>query len=180
VVVSSATRKPWAALLGALLLAALTWYAGSDWVRGRFGAPAADGTGDVTSDRTGVVAGAHPDGTAMESDRTSSLNAAAWDAGALEDASTGPPAYIGVPLKQVEPVYPQAAKDAGIEGLVIVTYTLDAEGRASDLHVARSVPMLDEAVLSALRKWEYPPVPPGVTPPNYRYNVEFVLDDWRR
>jgi TonB family protein len=178
---SSGLGRPWAASLTALLLAALVWYGFSDWSEDRFNASTpAHRDGVVTAEQTAVAAEPQQAGPATGPVAAASSNATAWDAAALDDSPLGPSPYVGIPLKQVEPIYPLAAKNAGVEGLVIVTYTLDAQGKARDLQVAKSVPMLDEAVLSALRQWEYPPVPAGVTPPNYRYNVEFVLDDWRR
>jgi TonB family protein len=79
-------------------------------------------------------------------------------------------------LKQVDPKYPPAARRAGIEGLVVVTYALDAGGRPTDLRVTKSVRLLDDAVLDALRQWEYTRPAKGQTPPRYRFNAEFVLD----
>jgi TonB family protein len=77
-------------------------------------------------------------------------------------------------VKDVRPVYPAAARRAGIEGLVIITYSLDASGRPIDLLVTKSVPGLDEAALSALRQWEYTP-PPFGSAQRYRFNAQFEL-----
>jgi TonB family protein len=85
--------------------------------------------------------------------------------------------YQPLVIKQVDPKYPDRARRAGVEGLVIVNYGLDARGRPQDLKVTKSVPMLDEAVLTALRQWEYTPPQMGSTAPIYRYNAQFVLKD---
>ena len=78
-------------------------------------------------------------------------------------------------LKEVEPVYPDAARRAGIQGLVVVTYSLDPNGRPTTLKVTKSVPGLDDAALAALRQWQYTRPPAGSTQ-KYRFNAEFVLD----
>jgi TonB family protein len=79
-------------------------------------------------------------------------------------------------IKKVEPTYPKAAQDARVEGVVAVTYQLDAGGRPINLRVTQSVPMLDQAVLSALRQWEYTPPRFGAAPRTFHYHVEFVLN----
>jgi TonB family protein len=57
----------------------------------------------------------------------------------------------------VDPVYPQAAKDAGVAGMVIVELLVDENGEVADAKIIRSVPMLDAAVLEAVRQWKYHP-----------------------
>ncbi|MEO7189438.1 MAG: energy transducer TonB [Vicinamibacterales bacterium] len=80
-----------------------------------------------------------------------------------------------IPVKQVEPIYPPAARQAGVEGLVVVTYSLGPDGRPRNLKITKSIPLLDEAVLTALRQWEY--MMPTGEPSQvlYRYNAEFSL-----
>ena len=60
-------------------------------------------------------------------------------------------------LKDVVPVYPEDAKAAGVQGVVILETTIGTDGKVSEVRVLRSVPMLDEAALEAVRKWEYTP-----------------------
>jgi len=76
-------------------------------------------------------------------------------------------------LSKVEPVYPNDARDLGIEGLVVITYTVDASGQPQNLQVTKSVPMLDDAALAALRKWKYSQL--GDTTQKYRFSAEFTL-----
>jgi len=57
----------------------------------------------------------------------------------------------------VAPVYPDLALRAGVEGIVIVEATIDERGRVRDATVLRSVPVLDEAALEAVRQWVYSP-----------------------
>jgi len=60
-------------------------------------------------------------------------------------------------LKDVAPVYPEDAKAAGVQGVVILETTIGTDGKVSEVRVLRSVPMLDDAALEAVRKWEYTP-----------------------
>ncbi|HSD66815.1 MAG TPA: energy transducer TonB [Vicinamibacteria bacterium] len=57
----------------------------------------------------------------------------------------------------VAPVYPDLAMKAGVQGIVIIEATVDARGRVANATVLRSVPVLDEAALEAVRKWVYTP-----------------------
>jgi TonB family protein len=61
------------------------------------------------------------------------------------------------PLVQVDPEVPAAARQAGIQGVVILEVAIDAEGRVTDAKVLRSIPMLDQAALDAVRQWRYEP-----------------------
>ena len=63
------------------------------------------------------------------------------------------------PRKVVDarPVYPDLARTARVEGTVILEAVLDTSGRVTQLHVVRSVPLLDQAALDAVRQWRYSP-----------------------
>jgi protein TonB len=60
-------------------------------------------------------------------------------------------------LKDVMPVYPDMAMRARISGMVILEAVIDAEGRVVNVKVLRSVPMLDQAAMDAVRQWEFTP-----------------------
>lgn len=60
-------------------------------------------------------------------------------------------------VKDVRPAYPPDARAAGIQGVVILETTIDTEGRVSDAKVLRSIPVLDDAALEAVRQWEFTP-----------------------
>jgi protein TonB len=64
-----------------------------------------------------------------------------------------PPSKVG----HVNPVYPAEARDARVQGVVIMTALVDAEGRVADVRVLRSIPMLDQAALDAVRQWQFTP-----------------------
>lgn len=61
-------------------------------------------------------------------------------------------------IKRVEPVYPQDAYKAGVGGLVILEATTDIYGRVKKVKVLRSIPMLDQAAMLAVRQWVYEPM----------------------
>ena len=56
-----------------------------------------------------------------------------------------------------KPVYPDLARKAGIEGIVVVTVTIGKTGLVEDARIFKSLPMLDEAALSAARKCKFKP-----------------------
>jgi protein TonB len=60
-------------------------------------------------------------------------------------------------LVHVVPVYPELARQARVQGFVIVEATIDARGRVEGATVLRSIPLLDDAALEAVRKWVYAP-----------------------
>lgn len=74
--------------------------------------------------------------------------------------------HIREPKKIVEvaPVYPAIAIAARVEGVVILEATLDERGHVDRLRVLRSVPLLDEAALQAVRRWRYTPTLLNGTP----------------
>ena len=55
------------------------------------------------------------------------------------------------------PVYPAIAQSARVQGVVIIQATIGVDGRVIDASVLRSVPLLDEAALAAVRQWRYTP-----------------------
>jgi protein TonB len=60
-------------------------------------------------------------------------------------------------IKNVEPVYPDVAVRANIQGIVILELTIMPAGRVASVKVLRSVPLLDEAAVAAARQWVYTP-----------------------
>ena len=57
----------------------------------------------------------------------------------------------------VEPAYPQIARAAGIQGVMILEIVIGADGAISNARVLRSIPLLDQAALDAVRQWRYEP-----------------------
>jgi TonB family protein len=61
-------------------------------------------------------------------------------------------------VKEVAPVYPEVARVAVIEGVVILGVKTDEEGKVKDVIVLRSIPLLDQAAIDAVRQWVYEPL----------------------
>lgn len=61
-------------------------------------------------------------------------------------------------VRHVEPVYPPAAAESRVEGVVIIEIRINEEGRVADARVLRSIPTLDQAALDAVRQWQYEPL----------------------
>jgi periplasmic protein TonB len=59
------------------------------------------------------------------------------------------------PQTCILPEYPPRAVASGIEDVVIVEFTVGADGRPSDPRIVRSVPILDEAAIAAVEQWEF-------------------------
>jgi len=60
-------------------------------------------------------------------------------------------------LVNVTPVYPADAQAARIQGVVIIEATIGTDGKVSNARVLKSVPLLDEPALAAVKQWEYEP-----------------------
>jgi periplasmic protein TonB len=60
-------------------------------------------------------------------------------------------------IVNVNPVYPAIAQSARVQGVVILEAVLDANGRVDSVHVLRSIPLLDQAAVDAVRQWRFTP-----------------------
>jgi protein TonB len=67
----------------------------------------------------------------------------------------------------VAPEYPPIARKARVQGIVILEATIGPRGNVTDVKVLRSIPLLDQAAIDAVKQWVYEPtlvngVPTGV------------------
>ena len=69
-----------------------------------------------------------------------------------------------VQTKRVSPPYPPEAQAAGVQGVVIMEVSIGADGKVTDVRVLRSIPLLDQAAIDAVRQWEYAPTIVDGTP----------------
>ena len=60
-------------------------------------------------------------------------------------------------LNRVQPVYPEAARQARIEGVVRLHVIIGKEGSITQLEVISGHPLLQQAALDAVRQWAYQP-----------------------
>ena len=71
-----------------------------------------------------------------------------------------------VPLVRIEPDYPARAAQRGIEGYVVVRFTISAAGTIKDATVVDAQPkdIFDSAALQAVSRWKYKPKIENGTP----------------
>jgi TonB family protein len=80
-----------------------------------------------------------------------------------QQVQPGAPVRVGGDIKaptkirDVKPVYPEIAQAARVQGIVIMEAVIGTEGWVTDARVLRSVPLLDEAALDAVRQWQFTP-----------------------
>jgi protein TonB len=60
-------------------------------------------------------------------------------------------------IRDVRPVYPPIARSANVTGVVILEVRIGPDGRVETARVLRSIPLLDEAALDAVKQWEFTP-----------------------
>jgi protein TonB len=60
-------------------------------------------------------------------------------------------------LKDIKPTYPDIAKQARVQGIVILECTISPQGKVTDVKVLRGIPLLDQAAVDAVKQWVYTP-----------------------
>ena len=81
-------------------------------------------------------------------------------------------------IRDVKPVYPPLAQQAGVQGVVIIEAVIDTNGNVYSGRVLRGQPLLDEAALQAVSGWQFQPTQMnGATVPLVMtVTVNFTLD----
>ncbi len=64
---------------------------------------------------------------------------------------------VGKLDKSAVPIYPQIAKIARVEGVVVLRASVDREGRVREVSVVSGHPMLTAAAADAVKRWRYKP-----------------------
>jgi TonB family protein len=77
-----------------------------------------------------------------------------WPANAVR---VGGNMKVPVKTKHVAPVYPAIAQSARVQGVVIVDVLLGPDGKVQDASILRSIPLLDQSALDAVKQWEFTP-----------------------
>ncbi len=85
--------------------------------------------------------------------------------GGLPDAPPPPTqaVRVGGQIKEpkkvhnVNPAYPDIAKQARVQGIVILECTISPQGKVTDVKVLRGIPLLDQAAIDAVKQWTYTP-----------------------
>ncbi len=60
-------------------------------------------------------------------------------------------------LRDVKPTYPDIAKQARVQGIVILECIISPQGKVSEVKVLRGIPLLDAAAIEAVKQWVYTP-----------------------
>ena len=86
-----------------------------------------------------------------------------------------------LPIVKVQPIYPRRALQRGIEGYVIVEFTVTKQGTTKDIHVVEAKPegMFDSAAMQAAAKFKYKPrVVDGqpIEVPGVRNKITFQIE----
>ena len=61
-------------------------------------------------------------------------------------------------IHRVEPAYPPIAVSAKVTGVVILEATVDEKGAVTNVAVLRSLSVLDQAAIDAVKQWRYEPL----------------------
>ncbi len=105
----------------------------------------------------------------LQMDKYATASAEQFDPGTMMDAPQGFAISAGVgigegggdylPIAQVAPQYPRNALTKGIEGWVLVEFTIGTEGQVKDPRIVKAQPegIFDEAALSAVRRFRFRP-----------------------
>ena len=82
-------------------------------------------------------------------------------------------------IKGVLPVHPEIARQAKVEGVVILEVTTDIYGQVQRARVLRSIPLLDKAAIDAVKQWIYEPIVINGKPRGIIFTVtcRFKLDE---
>jgi TonB family protein len=74
-------------------------------------------------------------------------------------AATTPSQFIsaGYIIKKVQPVYPKEAKAKGMQGTVVLSATIAADGTVKDIKVESGDQFLRQAAVDAVSQWRYAP-----------------------
>lgn len=62
-----------------------------------------------------------------------------------------------VPVTTVQPVYPEFAREAQIQGKVVLHVLVGKDGRVKNVKVAKGVTGLNEAAMDAVKRWVFKP-----------------------
>jgi len=110
-----------------------------------------------SGEKTDLDADAKPDDQAEEEPNDPAAAPRAPMLAKTERAPVGGAVREPIRTVYVEPVYPEIAKRARVSGMVILEARIDPTGNVIDTRVLRSIPLLDQAAMDAVRRWKYEP-----------------------
>lgn len=93
--------------------------------------------------------------------------------GSLLRSVLGPGVTPPKAIRMTDPAYSQEAKDARVEGTVLLQMILEADGAPGEIYVSRSLGHgLDEKAIEAVRSWKFNPATKDGQPAAVVMNVE--------
>lgn len=108
-------------------------------------------------EKTDLDADAMPDDQAEEEPEDTAAAPGAPMLAKTERAPVGGAVREPIRTVYVEPVYPEIARRARVSGTVILEARIDPNGNVINTEVLRSIPLLDQAAIDAVRQWKYEP-----------------------
>ncbi len=60
-------------------------------------------------------------------------------------------------LKDVRPNYPDIARQARVQGVVILECTISPQGKVTNVTILRGIPLLNDSAVEAVKQWVYTP-----------------------
>jgi protein TonB len=121
----------------------------------------AEGAGGGSGSGQGGAAGAGT-GTGTGSGATGIGMGAGARAGAASGDQITMPFMDGMNrpelVSKVDPEYTKEAREASVEGLILAKCVIQTDGSLKRCRIVKSLPTMDQAVLSALAQWRYTPV----------------------
>ena len=80
-------------------------------------------------------------------------------------------------VKRIKPHYPEIARQARVSGIVVLEATTDVYGRVKYVKVLRSIELLDQEAINAVKQWIYEPMVINGKPRSviFTVSVNFVL-----
>jgi protein TonB len=60
-------------------------------------------------------------------------------------------------ITRVNPQYPDLAREASVDGTVLIQALVGKDGKVRDTKVVKSIPMLDAAAINAVKQWVFKP-----------------------
>lgn len=92
------------------------------------------------------------------------------------EQQTKPSAQV-TPIMRVDPIYPDYAVKRGLEGMVVLSFSIETDGSVADVEVIKSDHdgLFDASAILALQQWSY--TKPAAKQHNVQVALEFLLDD---
>jgi len=82
----------------------------------------------------------------------------------LRVGASRPDVYVGpdkvstpTRILYVKPEYPESAKAAKVQGVVVIEAQIELDGHVCNARVVRSIPFLDQSAIDAVLKWRFAP-----------------------